>query len=198
MEEEKKPTKRVMFGSQFVGEIPAGDFMAELKASQELFKVKGINLPPIPIERQMFAQARSFAEAGAMLYRGDGGMKIGSGVVGPFVVMSVFSIELYLKTLAAVHNVPKLQGHELVDLWGKMPAAARDIAKREWPASRSLHKVEGAPQLRECLARLSNVFVEWRYVYENDVSSHVNIPEVVACTYCLDAACRAAFHARGK
>ncbi len=76
----------------------------------------------------------------------------------PGIVCRAFSIELYLKTVLTIEN-KKATGHELNKLYGKLSSGSQSILQNK------LSLTESA--LRKKLDEVSNVFVEWRYLYES-------------------------------
>lgn len=86
-------------------------------------------------------------------------------LVVPAVVCAAFSIELGLKALILQAGKPA-SGHKLAELFGKL----------DFPLQKTL--VDGVgldkAQFNVLLQAASNIFVEWRYLYEKD-SANANI-----------------------
>jgi HEPN domain-containing protein len=92
-----------------------------------------------------------------------GSAKMGSpfeGGVFPLrsaVVTLAFSIELYLKYLAARTLGAPVKGHDLSYLFGALPQTVRDAVGTHYAHSRPITEV---------LAAHKDAFIEWRYIYE--------------------------------
>jgi hypothetical protein len=71
------------------------------------------------------------------------------------VVTAAFSIELYLKYLVAREGQPAPRGHDLVDLFGKVP-----------PATRAKIAASFQGDVLEVLTPNRGIFEEWRYIFE--------------------------------
>jgi hypothetical protein len=98
----------------------------------------------------------------------------------PAIVLSTFSLELYLKCLLwiTVGNPPK-NTHLLDKIFGKLPVSTQNEIKESYafhaPATPSNHALapvdfDGTPidfSFDSVLATNSNVFKTWRYAYEN-------------------------------
>jgi hypothetical protein len=91
------------------------------------------------------------------------------------VVNLVFSIELYLKTLARAHDVA-LEGHELSTLFDRLPVAAMDAIDLAAAAGTPSCT---RPSVRERLEDLKGVFVRGRYVCECEKGPEVKAPESI-------------------
>lgn len=83
----------------------------------------------------------------------------------PGVVCLAFSIELGLKAMAAQGGLA-LKGHRLADLFGKIPSDAQAAIVAETKVDRQRFEIE--------MEAVSEVFVEWRYVYEQP-SANLNL-----------------------
>lgn len=77
----------------------------------------------------------------------------------PAVVCGAFSIEIGFKAII-LQEGGNATGHELSKLFDKVSPALQDLIVKEVGLDLSVFSVE--------LNKISNVFVEWRYIYEKD------------------------------
>ena len=113
--------KTIYLNGIAVGELPStGDNKKDAEVTRAFLKKKGL-YKETTVVQAMYRQAVSFATTAAHLYKTDllKAPRNGYSAV-PFVVNSVFSIELYLKTLAQAHK-KSLKGHELLKLFDALP-----------------------------------------------------------------------------
>jgi len=89
------------------------------------------------------------------------------------VTNGIPSLRIYLKTLGQVHGT-SLKGHDLLKLFDARPAAAHAAINTVVPAAAQLTP-DGQPTVRDGLAELDGVFVEWRYLYEKPDSKEVKV-----------------------
>lgn len=73
------------------------------------------------------------------------------------VVTLAFSLELYLKYLAAMSLGEPRPGHDLAKLWALLPQWMRDQVAQHYSHGRSIEDV---------LQTHKDVFIEWRYIFE--------------------------------
>ena len=173
-----------------VGEVPAtGDPYKDAEVAQQFLKDKGLYKETTLIQA-MFRQALSFCSTAAYLYEKDfQKTPINVLSLAPFVVNSVFSIELYLKTLAQIHN-RSLTGHELLKLFNSLPPEAHRAIEAAIPRCAQKWKLEIKIDFRDYIAELNNTFVEWRYLYEVGRTNAVYITPTIFVMEALHEACR--------
>jgi HEPN domain-containing protein len=116
--------------------------------------------------------------------------RIGSSMMGsPFdqsifplrsaVVTLAFSIELYLKYLAAKSLGKAPKGHDLAKLFSHLPETVRDKIAKSYGSGRAIQQL---------LDVHKDAFIEWRYIYEQQGSSfHVDIGSLRQLCDALDA-----------
>jgi len=192
MAEEERRTTELVLNGVVVGEMEVtGDFEKDAALTIQFLKDKGLYQKPDPV-KTMFRQALSFATTASHLHK-KGLLHSPWNVadVAPFVVNSAFSIELYLKTLARSHGTV-LKGHDLLKLLGSLPAAAHNDIGAVLPACRLEFPPAGNPDLRTCIAELSNAFVEWRYLHEKMRASGIRIDRAIFVMKVMREACRKA------
>ena len=78
------------------------------------------------------------------------------------VVTLAFSIELYLKYLAAKTLGQPGKGHDLSELYRSLPQSVRDLVNTHYKHSRPIGDV---------LEAHKDAFIEWRYIYEKQHGS---------------------------
>jgi hypothetical protein len=192
MAEDERRTTELVLNGVVVGEMPVtGDFEKDSALTIQFLKDKGLYRKSDPV-KTMFRQALSFATTASHLHK-KGLLRSPYNVfdVAPFVVNSAFSIELYLKTLARSHGIV-LKGHDLLKLLGSLPVAAHNDISAVLPACRLELPPAGSPDLRTCVAELSNAFVEWRYLHEKTSASGIRIDRAIFVMKVMHEACRKA------
>jgi hypothetical protein len=179
--------KKLYADGVYVGEVPTtGDTVADMAIVRQVLKDLGIHRE-VTVVQAMFRQAASFCDTAAMLFEDLQKQPSRGLTIAPFVVNLTFSLELYLKTLASAHGT-KLLGHELASLYDGLPQSALDALE----AAATSAKPPGTRQtLRERLADLKGVFVQWRYVYELERSPEVKVQPSIWVAGVLHAACQA-------
>lgn len=160
--------KTFYFNGVPIGELPmTGDADVDIEIARKFLKEKGL-YKETELVPAMLQQAISFGKIARLIY--DGNLStVPSNPIGiiPFVVNSAFSIELYLKTLAQIHNTP-LRGHKLLDLYDELSAVAKQQIEAQTKEYKTLKNFQGNIDLRAHLEDLNNAFTEWRYAYEFD------------------------------
>lgn len=117
-------------------------------------------------ERNILQQADDFFEAYRRCSKGENPRKdeynrlCFSVVNVPAVVNAAFSIELYLKSILK----SKEREHRLEILFNKLNIETQEQIKKAINAELSKNNIYN---FDECLSHISNVFVEWRYIYED-------------------------------
>jgi len=172
--------KRLHHNGQFVSEYEStGDDLKDIQIVEKIFVERGLNLPKPTLEQASFRQAISFTKIAADVFEKYIAKEPpdGSGMA-PFVVNAVFSIELYMKTLAFQH-AKKLHGHEITKLFKKLPAAAKDEIERQLATlsvtSRWACGISTIDDLRKVLDELDTAFQDWRYLHERNDSNPLKI-----------------------
>ena len=96
------------------------------------------------------------------------------------VVTLVFSIELYLKYLAAKSLGRPSKGHDLAKLFYQLPRAIREKIAGHYGSGRAIQQV---------LETHKDAFIEWRYIYEQQGGSfHIDIASLRQFSDALEAA----------
>jgi HEPN domain-containing protein len=182
-----------MYGVKHQGEIVGwvpntGNAKVDAEASMELLKAKGLYQPVTKLQ-SMFRQAYSFCTTSSYLYKKDlTSQPHNYYSVAPFVVNAALAIELYLKTLSEIHG-KKLWGHELAKLFDNLPKAAVEELEAEVPAAAAGHNIDTGKSFRDCLHRVNDAFVDWRYLYEKQGTQEIRIPEVIFLMDVVHHAC---------
>ena len=116
-------------------------------------------------ERNILQQADDFYEAYRRCSKGENPRKDEFGrlcfsVVNiPAIVNAAFSIELYLKSILRT----KKREHRLEILFNELDIKIREQIKKTINTELSKNNIFN---FDDCLSHISNVFVEWRYIYE--------------------------------
>jgi hypothetical protein len=94
----------------------------------------------------------------------------------PAVVNLAFSIELYLKFLLAKNKIPS---HKLLGLFNSLdPSIKQDII--------NLTNYD-KDEFEELLKKHSEAFVEWRYIYERNISINVDLEFMRKLIECIES-----------
>jgi HEPN domain-containing protein len=116
-------------------------------------------------------------------------IEVGPGItqclVSPGVVNLCLAIELFLKSLLALHNQTIPKSHKLVELFASVPEMDQQKIKDEYGKSISV------PSFEELLTQIEDYFVKVRYGYEFDVFNYQETPVFVFAKelykYCASA-----------
>jgi capsule polysaccharide modification protein KpsS len=112
-------------------------------------------------EQEMLYQAIAFFQAGS---RCEADFKLTPNVTNslsaPAIVCYAFAIEIYLKLLSQMAQVEIKRKHTLSILFNTLPRNYIEIIVKHYNLSEA--------ELRKAISDVSNAFVEWRYLYEQD------------------------------
>jgi len=78
----------------------------------------------------------------------------------PGIVCTAFSIELSLKAVLTIENKKVKKSHKLNDLYGKLSSDSQLLLQNKLPLKGN--------NLRNKLTEVSEVFKDWRYIYEEE------------------------------
>jgi hypothetical protein len=172
------------------------DQQAEIELCSEILKQRGL-WETISNERILFNQAVAFANVSAMIWQQKLGpsptARDGNSAV-PFVVNSSFATELYLKALALL-NGKKLHGHELDQLFKKIPSAghlvvdeklAEQIPHNQWEST-----MKSMADLQGLFQRHRDTFKDWRYLHEHHRLGEFHFRDAIFGMQVLHNACAA-------
>ena len=100
----------------------------------------------------------------------------------PEIVNAAFACEVFMKALLRFYDIPYKREHKIKNLFEILPSEMKDSLKSE------LKKCGGEAWLdlwgRENIENISNVFTEWRYLFEQDWSKNSSMH--VDITFLLD------------
>ncbi len=164
-----------------------GDNSKDIEAVREIIRQKGLE-KEVTTNDAMFGQAISFATVAENIYADAFKESPYKGnFMGPFIVNGVFSVEVFLKT---IHNAygNKIKGHRLVELYKNMPNKGKSIFNTAAQDVRPLYALHEEENIISCLEKLSNAFVDWRYMYEKDKLS-VEIQSIRYTMHTCQEAC---------
>lgn len=178
----------VRHNNKVVGQVPwTGDPVVDSKAARGLIEALGLSRPALDRWQRIRFQAQHFTLTADHLWKTavNVGPTRGSSAI-PFVVLSVFAVELYLKAMLARSGITAPRTHDLLRLF-------RHLSDRH---KQHLGEVAAnRPQLEphtrdveEMLAKLRNAFEQWRYVFEADAAASVNFPELIFLLQLLETA----------
>lgn len=118
------------------------------------------------LNTNIIKQADDFAEAYYRCIKGENPKKVQGGVCYhvvniPAIVNAAFACELYLKSMI----FEQIQDHDLQKLFSKLDVEAQTKIKNSINA-----ELIGNPiyNFEMCLEKAANVFVEWRYIFEEE------------------------------
>ena len=183
--------KTLLVDGKPIADIPiTGDIEKDIASVKFAMNAAGVERT-ISSLNILLRQAASFANTAAYIYSTKLSRKPWDHfAITPFVVNSVFSIELYLKAIGKIYGV-ELHGHRLkTELFDKLPTDASQLLD-SFTAEYRRDKGEVAPDdLRDVLATLNNAFVLWRYPHEGKDAPYFKVSDAIAALAILDAACR--------
>ena len=189
MSEQAPKTKRILLNGQYLGDlVETGNAKVDVEAATQLIKDKGLYCESSRA-KAMFDQAAAFGHTAADIHQ--------AGIVQgrrrtlafvPFIVNSSFGIELYIKTLGYMHGVD-LHGHRLSRLFASLPDAARAHIDAVAPEAAARARLEGDIRIEQCVAGLSDAFVQWRYSYEHAWIDKFEINHALFLIEALHLAC---------
>ncbi len=109
--------------------------------------------------------------------------------LAPFVVNSVFAIELYLKTLGQLHDAP-MRGHDLLKLFASLPPSAHQKLMPHFSSSQRKSDLSTLDDFRDTLVMMRGAFVEWRYLYETERTEELRLEPMIFVMEVLHNACK--------
>jgi hypothetical protein len=173
-------------------EAPA-DQQAEMNLCKELLKQRGL-WEVISRERVLFNQAVAFGNVSAMIWQqklGPTPNRDGNSAV-PFVVNSSFATELYLKAIALL-NGKKLHGHELDNLFKKIPSPGHSVIaeklQQQIPKDQWESTIRSMSDLKGLFQRHRDTFKDWRYLHEHDRVGEFHFRDAIFAMQILHSAC---------
>lgn len=121
-----------------------------------------------------FDQAVCFSKVAASIFHQNLNFeinKINMDFFSPFVVNSIFSIELYLKCIHQKHQTKSLpevsDKHNLKNLFFSLPGKIQNNLQKSLEACLIAHGcTDQSMDLGKKMRSLANAYVEWRYVHE--------------------------------
>jgi hypothetical protein len=171
------------------------DYQAEIELCSEVLKRRGL-WETITTEKTLFNQAVAFASVSAMVWEqklGPSPTRDGHSAV-PFVVNSSFATELYLKAIALL-NGKKLHGHELDQLFKKIPSAGLAVVEEKLaeqiPHDHWQSTIRSMADLRGLFQRHRDTFKEWRYLHEHHRLGEFHFRDAIFAMQVLHNACAA-------
>jgi hypothetical protein len=182
---------RIHFEGKFIGEVPqTGDQETDLKARSKLLNDRGYL--SLNRDQAIFRQAHAFAENAVHLFN--------TGLIGvppprpmnaiPFAVNAALAAELYLKTLGRLYGLPNMRGHDLLRLFDKLPAEAKERLRREIESSPKTEGIKDLTGFRTEVGRVRHVCEKWRYLHESDRAPEIRFHELIHVLNILHNTCR--------
>ena len=185
--------KTLLVDGKPIADVPiTGDIEKDIAAVKAAMKAVGLERSTSSLDA-LLQQAASFASTATYIY----GTRLSRKpwdhfAVTPFVVNSVFAIELYLKAIGNIFG-KDLRGHLLkTDLFDKLPTEASRLLDS---LTAEYHRDKGADapdDLRIVLGSLNNAFVLWRYPHEGKDAPYFKVSDSLAALDILHAACQEA------
>lgn len=154
-----------------VGEIDkSGDDAKDYIAAHKLLTDLGLFKGEDPLPERIYKNAMRFGKVAVELWNKISRLgPQGAGYVAPFSMIAAFALELHIKALGAKHG-KTLRGHELAKLFDALPTSALDAIGRHAVRMKAKHEIEHGVDFRDCLVRLNDAFVTWRYSFEFDAN----------------------------
>lgn len=176
--------KTVLCDNKPVGYVEDTDDPHELaERSKKLLIEKGL-WKDIPIEKSIYDQAVSFANASNHIYEKDlKTLPRNPQGIAPFVVNAAFSAEMYLKCLLEISG-KNVHSHTLTTLFKALPNKLKDKINKKKKQLEAEYDVEGDVLFKEHLKNINNAFVNWRYVHETN-NEYVHIPTTIFILHVL-------------
>lgn len=188
----KPGMRQIIVNGDYIGEIPdLFDDCRNAEAARAYLASVGRALPEISQEQSMLRQARSFLRAANEIHardmRGDDKNELG---FVPCIVNQSFAIEIYLKTLAFVHDRTELRGHRLFDqLWLNLSVAAKELVEAECGRINERGKLERPVVVSTALQQMNAAFVDWRYAFEEGAIAGFPLQDASVVGAALDTVC---------
>lgn len=162
----KKVIKTLYLGDKVICEYEStGSDLQDIERCNEILRKKGLYKETSKINA-MFGQANSFATTANEIYENKLKVTPSNGAsITPFIVNTVFSIELYMKTIHKI-NGKDIRGHDLIKLYAILPDNTKNIIRETGKYISPLYKLEKPEDISIYLESFKKAFEEWRYRYE--------------------------------
>jgi hypothetical protein len=176
---------KVISNNLEIGKIlDSGDPVDNAKRYIQLLKDKNLYVE-ISQTKLMFKQARSFATVSRDIHRGYlVSPPFNQEVVAPFVVNAAFACEMYLKALQSLTGQID-ETHSLNVLFRHLPNKMKDKINALNRQKAAQFQLESRTSFKEHLKTISNAFVDWRYIYEQEKAT-ANISVILLILTVLD------------
>jgi hypothetical protein len=173
--------KQIVLNGELIGEVPdSGDPNAVIAAGRKLLQDRGLWRENAKV-RMMYGVACSFNQAAANIYAAGLSKKPWDMfAMVPFVVNSVFSLELFLKTLGEAHGAKMPNSHEIGELYRQLPRRAKQEIAASIPTLIGKWGITNRTEFTELIRDLNKVFTTWRYIYESTQTPIFRVPETIA------------------
>ena len=99
------------------------------------------------------------------------------------VVTTAFSVELYLKYLAATQGADPPRGHDILKIFAALSPELQALVRQHFTDPKPLDQV-----LKDNKA----VFIDWRYIYENQEGASLDFSSLSRLASACDAAAQKA------
>ncbi|HDL01186.1 MAG TPA: hypothetical protein ENH23_03025, partial [candidate division Zixibacteria bacterium] len=170
--------RTVIFENEPVGYVPeTGNMEENIRLAREFLEEKGL-WKDVPVERTMYGQAQSFANASNHIYEKD--LKTiprNPQGIAPFVVNAAFSAEMYQKCIQKKYGEVS-RTHTLTVLHQNLPNSVKSQIVAHKNQLESEYEVDSGVAFEDHLGTINNAFERWRYIYENSGNS-VHIPTII-------------------
>lgn len=184
--------KKLYFNGNYICDVEAtGDPALDADFVQQQLRARGLaRQGEINTTKAMFNHAAAFAKTAERIYNGDL-VSVPRPAVSlvPFIINSVFAIEIYLKTLGAHFKQPQ-PGHDLLKLFDSLPAEAHQALKDHFSCAKSLSEISKISEYRSAIEKMRGAFVEWRYLYERNEPTSIEIRPMIFVIEVAHETCR--------
>ena len=184
--------KELLFNGELVGYFDAvGDTAIDVVTARKKLDELGYGHNDPPQWMHIRQQAIYFQDTCALLGRHEHQRQKHERpfTLLPYVVNSVFCIELYLKALALKHGKPS-HGHKLASLYANLPPSALNDIAASIPEALQTAPLDEPPDVARYMQELNDVYTRWRYAYEHERAGEVNMPVLHFLRMVLFLACR--------
>ena len=177
-------TLNFISNGEIIGEInDRGSIIRNAREAVEILKRQG-RYKEQSQAMLMFHQARSFAKISRNIHQQSLIVPpYDPSTCAPFVVNAAFACEMYLKMMLRLHDKQK-NTHNLIALFKLLPNKLKDQINKITKQKEGDFRLE-SHLFKDQLKTISNAFVDWRYIYEQEEAS-ININRILLILAVLD------------
>lgn len=184
--------KELYHNGKLVGYFDAiGDTEIDIITAHKILNDLGYGTQEFPAWMHIRQQAIYFQDTCALLMRHEHQREKHERPFAllPYVVNSVFCIELYLKALSLKHG-KSAHGHKLAEIYRALPKQAATDIETSVPEALKIAPLNENPDISRYLQELNDVYVRWRYAYEHERTGEVRFDILHFLRMVMFLACR--------